>query len=998
MSKFKEGPSEKIHTDQKIGKEATASHQDKTAIDRSYMPENLRKAIEKREAAATEHSSHGKINFSESISDQHYDGLKISFSSEETKSAYERNFSGKIEGKEDLKTVNGAKSLREKKTENKLHTTNPKSTEKKPQKEIAQTKKEKNGQQDIFAQELIKKNQHKNKVEKTKRDTKLTVGKKNAFQAEKQADAIEDIDKQSNAKIGTRRENASQKLSGKTGDLLASKNSNLKATGRLKNMRVEKGGRIGLKRKAEKKATGIPKKSKYAINRRIYLQNHPENSFSGRAIRTISKIKESVVNFAGSKKGMVAILLATCLGLGGMESIQTAQNTITAWLPSAGLYQEDKTEVIEEDDVSFAQAAVDKMQKEDLSMYSSLSSISKDLSGKEASRVTYNGRALSKEELKGKSYDEYEGTFVYYGSYADGSGGSNNQDSPNFQTLTESQKKGEKLRITMCGNGSTTSEVVYSGAGVKQYLGRGSESLDKDGYYIAGWSFVSGTNEQAFSRYETLSKSTIESIISGHGNSIRLYAIYVPEDSCSKEGPVKVVTEEEYKGDLSKYFSSDPITIQFAYVDASGDAVYTEDESNIASGYTRQYLYKAILAAGVVATDNDVTPEKYINYCVERMTKVMEGVDGYSVEYNTVRLDGTRKTKYGYEWQENGKTVYADGARLTAKITIYVDITLDAVIATDEDNKWIESDIDWAKSYLDLEDDEFEELFNVELPAGYGGADYVAIAIALAADDSIGYSQATRYHNPNMDCSSFVYYSLLGSSYGEQLEQICGTAFSTSWMGGVLQQLGFTQMAFDESGLQYGDIIVTPGSHTEIYAGNGMDVAAHSNYDGVDGDSSGREVCLASGVYHGTYIYRPPVLASDYGAVSTNRIEEEWSEGSLESSAVYQRVQAQATWSGTQLTRRLGTVEGPSGKETYYNLSMTNICENYLPPLGITGHYWVRSDGCKMWGNYIMLATDTYRWPKGSIYEVSLGMGIVVDHCASAQSYSGRWTDIAVAW
>lgn len=998
MSKIKNGSSENFHTEQNLGKEKKTTAQDKPSIDRSYMPDNLRKAIEKREAAAKTQNDSEKINFTESISDQNNAGSKITFSSKETKSTYEKEFSGKIAGKDTLKTVDGAKELRVKPVGSKLNSSDSRSSAKSQKKKTSRIKKEENGQQDIYAQELIKKNQKKLTGEKTKKDTKVSIGQKNTFQSENKEVAIGDVDKQSDAKIGTRRENASLKLSGKTGDLLTDKKSSVKNTGRLKNMQVKKGGRIGLKGKKEKKVTKIPEKSKYAINRRIFLQNHPEEGIFGRAGRAVTGIKESLANFSGSTKGIIAIIVAACLGLGGMESIQTSQDTITAWLPSAGLYQEDKTEVTEEDDVSFAQAAVDKMKKEDLSMYSSLSSISKDLSGKEASRITYNGNVLAKDELEGKNYDEYEGTFVYYGSYADGSGGTNDQSAPVFPDLAEDQKKGEKLRITMCGNGSSVSEIVYSDAGVDQYLGKGSESLNKKGYYIAGWSFVSGTSEQAFSRYETLSESTINAIISEHGNSIKLHAIYVPESSCSKEGAVKLVTEEEYKGDLAKYFSSDPVTIQFAYVDASGDAVYTEDESDIASGYTRQYLYKAILAAGVVATDNDVTPEKYIDYCVERMTKVMEGVDGYSVEYNTVRLDGTRKTKYGYEWTENGKTVYADGARLTAKITVYVDVTLDAVIATDEGNHWSEGDIEWAKSYMDLDDDEFEELFNVELPVGYGGADYVAIAISLAADDSIGYSQATRYHNPNMDCSSFVYYSLLGSSYGEQLQQICSTAFSTSWMGDVLLQLGFTQMAFDESSLQYGDIIVTPGSHTEIYAGNGMDVAAHSNYDGVDGDSSGREVCLASGVYQGTYIYRPPVLASEYGAVSTNRIEEEWSEGSLESSKVYQRVQAQATWSGTQLTRGLGTVEGPSGKETYYNLSMANICENYLPPLGITGHYWVRSDGCKMWGNYIMLATDTNRWPKGSIYEVSLGMGIVVDHCGSAETYPGRWTDIAVAW
>ena len=51
-----------------------------------------------------------------------------------------------------------------------------------------------------------------------------------------------------------------------------------------------------------------------------------------------------------------------------------------------------------------------------------------------------------------------------------------------------------------------------------------------------------------------------------------------------------------------------------------------------------------------------------------------------------------------------------------------------------------------------------------------------------------------------------------------------------------------------------------------------------------------------------------------------------------------------------------------------------------------------------MYGDYIMLATDTYRIPKGTILETTLGTGIVCDHCESAESYSGTWIDVAVSW
>ena len=102
-------------------------------------------------------------------------------------------------------------------------------------------------------------------------------------------------------------------------------------------------------------------------------------------------------------------------------------------------------------------------------------------------------------------------------------------------------------------------------------------------------------------------------------------------------------------------------------------------------------------------------------------------------------------------------------------------------------------------------------------------------------------------------------------------------------------------------------------------------------------------------------------------------------------------------WQGPTINRWNGTNNGPSGKETYYNLPMEG-CIRLARSIGIGGTYWVRADGCKMLGNYIMVATDVHRWPKGTILETSLGTAMVVDHCGSASRYSGRWIDIAVNW
>lgn len=98
------------------------------------------------------------------------------------------------------------------------------------------------------------------------------------------------------------------------------------------------------------------------------------------------------------------------------------------------------------------------------------------------------------------------------------------------------------------------------------------------------------------------------------------------------------------------------------------------------------------------------------------------------------------------------------------------------------------------------------------------------------------------------------------------------------------------------------------------------------------------------------------------------------------------------------LNKRMGVNYFNGQKETYYNLRMTGVIR-LLDDMGIPhGEYWVRDDGAKMLGDYIMLATDTDRIPKGTIWETSLGTGMIVDHCSGSESYPGVWIDVAVNW
>jgi hypothetical protein len=105
---------------------------------------------------------------------------------------------------------------------------------------------------------------------------------------------------------------------------------------------------------------------------------------------------------------------------------------------------------------------------------------------------------------------------------------------------------------------------------------------------------------------------------------------------------------------------------------------------------------------------------------------------------------------------------------------------------------------------------------------------------------------------------------------------------------------------------------------------------------------------------------------------------------------------AEVSWNGPVLTKRAGTVQGPSGKETYYNLDMSGVIR-IMRRMGYTGEYHVREDGVKMLGDYIMCAANLNVHPRGSLVQSSLGMCIVCDTGGFASSNPNQ-LDIAVTW
>lgn len=83
-------------------------------------------------------------------------------------------------------------------------------------------------------------------------------------------------------------------------------------------------------------------------------------------------------------------------------------------------------------------------------------------------------------------------------------------------------------------------------------------------------------------------------------------------------------------------------------------------------------------------------------------------------------------------------------------------------------------------------------------------------------------------------------------------------------------------------------------------------------------------------------------------------------------------------------------------KETWYNLPMEGVIAQ-AQSNGIYGEYWVRDDGVKMYGDYIILACNRDVHPMGSLVETSLGTGISLDTGAFA-SANPTQVDIAVGW
>lgn len=140
-----------------------------------------------------------------------------------------------------------------------------------------------------------------------------------------------------------------------------------------------------------------------------------------------------------------------------------------------------------------------------------------------------------------------------------------------------------------------------------------------------------------------------------------------------------------------------------------------------------------------------------------------------------------------------------------------------------------------------------------------------------------------------------------------------------------------------------------------------------------------------------------------YSFLSSSRCQaEQTTSGAALPDGVHETVDSSISgWTGPVLTPSAGVNYGPTGKETYYNLPMQGVVQ-IMREMGFSAEeypYWVRSDGVKMLGNYVMVAANHAYHPRGSVVETSLGQALVCDTGDFISMAEGdHWLDIAVTW
>lgn len=93
------------------------------------------------------------------------------------------------------------------------------------------------------------------------------------------------------------------------------------------------------------------------------------------------------------------------------------------------------------------------------------------------------------------------------------------------------------------------------------------------------------------------------------------------------------------------------------------------------------------------------------------------------------------------------------------------------------------------------------------------------------------------------------------------------------------------------------------------------------------------------------------------------------------------------------LTAGLGRIQYGNHVETWYDLPMNKVIQR-SQEAGIPCEYWVREDGVKMFGQWVIVAAHP-KVTRYSLVETSLGQGIVLDRHTAGDT---ELYDIATVW
>lgn len=78
------------------------------------------------------------------------------------------------------------------------------------------------------------------------------------------------------------------------------------------------------------------------------------------------------------------------------------------------------------------------------------------------------------------------------------------------------------------------------------------------------------------------------------------------------------------------------------------------------------------------------------------------------------------------------------------------------------------------------------------------------------------------------------------------------------------------------------------------------------------------------------------------------------------------------------LTAALGRIQYGNHTETWYDLPMTNVVQK-AQNVGIPAKYWIRDDGAKMFGPWVIVAGHKSK-TRYTRLDTSLGEGIILDY------------------